>query len=130
MEKVFLNFFAQPLVNFLYENVTRKDLKKIYIHIWTKDQYSRPTSIKNGQLADAGNPKYTLRHGLGWGFIWVLPQGHVKVISRSNQPRRGKMFLLFLLQLYQFKMSMMIETHLGPNTEVHQTHLKEVTGVI
>ena len=25
---------------------------------------------------------------------------------------------------------MMVETHLGPNTEVHQTHLKEVTGVI
>ena len=27
-------------------------------------------------------------------------------------------------------MSMMVETHLGPNTEVHQTYLKEVTGVI
>ena len=25
---------------------------------------------------------------------------------------------------------MMVETHLGPNTDVHQTHLKEVTGVI
>ena len=71
-------------------------------HIWTNDQYSRPTSITNGQLADSGNHKYTLRHGLGWGFIWVLPQGHVKVISRSNQPKRVRIFsfLLFLLQLY------------------------------
>ena len=25
---------------------------------------------------------------------------------------------------------MMVETHLGANTEVHQTHLTEVTGVI
>ena len=25
---------------------------------------------------------------------------------------------------------MMVETHLGPNMEVHQTHLKEVTGSI
>ena len=69
-------------------------------HIWTND--SGPTSIKNGQLADGGNPKYTLRHGLGWGFIWVLPQGYVKVISRSNQPKNVRIFsiLLFLLQMY------------------------------
>ena len=26
----------------------------------------------------------TLRHGLGWGFIWVLPQGHVKVKSAQK----------------------------------------------
>ena len=55
---------------------------KIYKKNWTNDQYSRPTSIKNGQLADGGNPKYTLRHGFGWGLIWVLPprscQGHIK----------------------------------------------------
>ena len=42
--------------------------------------------------ADGGNPKYTLRHGLRWDFIWVLPQGHVKVISRSNQPKRVRIF--------------------------------------
>ena len=53
-------------------------------HIWTNDQYSRPTSIKNGQLADGSNPKYILRHGSGWGFIWVLPQGHVKVKSAKK----------------------------------------------
>ena len=73
----FLLNFSQPLFNFLYENVTGKDFF-LNRHIWTNDQCSRPTSIKNGQLADGGNPKYTLRHGLGWGFIWVLPQGHVK----------------------------------------------------
>ena len=38
------------------------------------------TSIKHVQLADGCNSKYTLRHALGKGFIWVLPQGHVKVI--------------------------------------------------
>ena len=91
MEKVFFENFPQPLFNFLYENVTRKSSKKNR-HIWTNDQYSRPTSIKKGQLAEGGNPKYTLRHGLWWGFIWVLPQGHVKVISRSNQPKRVRTF--------------------------------------
>ena len=34
-------------------------------------------SIKNSQLADGGNPKYTLRHGLGWGIKYP------KAISRS-----------------------------------------------
>ena len=61
-------------------------------HIWTNDQYSRPTSIKNGQLTDGGISEYTLRHGLGWGFIWVLPQGRVNVISRSNQAKRVRIF--------------------------------------
>ena len=64
----FFEIFSQPLVNCLHENVTGKDLKK-NIHIWTNDQYSRPTSIKNSLLADRGDPKYTLRHGLGWSFI-------------------------------------------------------------
>ena len=41
MEKVFLDISSQPLFNFLYENVLNR-------HIWTNDQYSRPTSIKNG----------------------------------------------------------------------------------
>ena len=30
-------------------------------------------------------PKYTWWHGLRLGFIWELPQGHGKVISRSQQ---------------------------------------------
>ena len=82
MRKFFLEFFSQPLFKLLHENVTG-----------TNDQYSRPTSIKNGQLADGDNPKYTLRHGLGWGFQWVLPQGHVKVILlRSNHPKRVRIF--------------------------------------
>ena len=98
MEKVFFKIYSHPLLNFLYENVTGKDLKKNR-NIWTNDQYSRPTSIKNGQLSDGGNPKYKLLHGLGCGFIWVLPKGHVKVISRSNQPKRVRIFS-FLLQLY------------------------------
>ena len=68
MEKVFLKKISQPPFNFLYKIVTGKDLKKNR-HIWTNDQYSRPTSNENGQLADGGNPKYTLRHGLRWGFI-------------------------------------------------------------
>ena len=58
-------------------------------HIWTNDQYSRPTSIENGQLADGGNHKYTLRHGLGWGYIimGITPrscQGHIKVKSAKK----------------------------------------------
>ena len=74
MEKVLDEFFSQPFFNFLYKNVTGK-IFFLNRHIWTNDQYSRLTSIKNGQLADGG-PKYTLRHGLGWGFIWALPKGH------------------------------------------------------
>ena len=81
MEKVFFEIFSQPLFNLFYENFLNG-------HIWTNDQYSRPISIKNGLLADGGNPKYTLRQSLGWSFIWVLPQGHVKIIARSNQPKR------------------------------------------
>ena len=34
---------------------------------------------------DEAQPKYTWWDGLGWGFIRVLPQGHLKVISRSYQ---------------------------------------------
>ena len=49
-------------------------------------------------------------------------QGHIKV--KSAKRGQNISFLLF------FRMSMMVETHLGPNTEVHQTHLKEVIGVI
>ena len=78
MEKYFFfKFFLNPYSI----SCMRMSPGRIYFlnsHFWTNDQYSRPTSIKNGQLADRGNPKYTLRHGLGWGFIWVLPQGLVK----------------------------------------------------
>ena len=88
MEKVFfLKNYSQPLFNFFYENVTGKDFFSNR-HIWTNDQYSRPTSIKNGQLADGGNPKYTLRHVLGWGFnMGITPrscQGHIKVKSAKK----------------------------------------------
>ena len=34
---------------------------------------------------DESQPKYTWWHGLGLGFTWVLPQGHDKVISRSQE---------------------------------------------
>ena len=84
-ESFFLKFFLNS-INLLHENVTGKDFF-LNTHIWTNDQYSRPTSIKNGQLTVEGN-----RHGLGWGFLWVLPQGHVKVISRSNQTKRARIF--------------------------------------
>ena len=91
MEKVFfLNFFLNPY-SISCMRMSPGRIKKNR-HIWTNDQYSRPTSIENGQLADGGNPKYTLRHGLGWDFTWVLPQGHVKVISRSNQPKKVRIF--------------------------------------
>ena len=85
MEKVFFEIFSQPLLNFLYENVTGKDKN---IHIWTNEQYNRPTSIKNAQLADGGNPKYALRHGLGWGFHIGITlrscHGHIKVKSAKK----------------------------------------------
>ena len=41
--------------------------------------------IKHVQLADESILNYTLRHGLGWGFIWVLPrswQSHLNVTAR------------------------------------------------
>ena len=52
-----------------------------------------PTSIKNGQLADGGNPKYTLRHGLGGGY-------YPKVMSRSYQgqiSQKGSEYLVFVV---------------------------------
>ena len=54
-------------------------------------------SIKNSQLADGGNPKYTLRHGLGWGITPRPYQGH---IIKVKSPKKGHNihFLLFLLQ--------------------------------
>ena len=77
-KKFFLYFL--PLIQFLLWECHREGFF-LNRHIWTNDQYSRPTSFKKGQLADGGNPKYTVRHGLGWAFIWVLPQGHSKVKS-------------------------------------------------
>ena len=55
-------------------------------------------------------------------------QGHLKVIIKVNSAKKGEnsKFLLFLLQLY--RMYLMVETHLGSNTEVHQTHLKRLQG--
>ena len=88
--KFFFEIFSQPLFNFLYENVIENDFF-LNRHIWINDQYSIGP-LKNGRLADGGNPKYILRHGLGWGFIWVLPQGHVNVVSRSNQPKMVRIF--------------------------------------
>ena len=89
-----MKFFLNPLFNFLYENVIVKDFFFLNRHILINDQYSTCSigPLKNDRLADGGNPKYILRHGLGWGFIWVLPQGHVNVISRSNQPKRVRIF--------------------------------------
>ena len=50
-----------------------------------------PLLLKKGQLdgqLDGGNPKYTVRHGLGWAFIWILHprscQGHSKVKSAKK----------------------------------------------
>ena len=86
-----MNFFPNSYSISCMRIITGEDFF-LNRHIWTDDQYSRPTYIKNYQLADEGNPKYTLRHGLGWGFICLLPQGHVKVISRSNQPKRVRIF--------------------------------------
>ena len=94
MEKVLIGILFSPF-NFLYENVTGRDFF-LNRHIWTNDRYTRPTSLKKDQLADGGNSKYTVRHGVGWAFIWVLPQGHVKVIARSNQPKRSE-YLVFIV---------------------------------
>ena len=48
-------------------------------------------------------------------------QGHLKVTARSRQPTKVKIvsFCCFLLQFCLFEMSMMVETYLGPNTEVY-----------
>ena len=54
-------------------------------------------------------------------------QGYIKV--KSAKKGENSKFLLCLLQLYYFRMSIMVETHLGPNTEVHQTHLKILQGL-
>ena len=53
-------------------------------------------------------------------------QGHLKVTARSNQLKmdENNLFLLFVLQLCPLKISMMVLTHLEPNTELHQTHFQ------
>ena len=57
-------------------------------------------------------------------------QGHLKVTARSNQLKKDEnnLFLLFFLQLCPLKMSMMVQTHLEPNTELSQTHFKTLKG--
>ena len=52
--------------------------------------YSRSTSNKNGRLADGGNSKYTLRHGVRRRVMFhmgITPrscQGHIKVKSAKK----------------------------------------------
>ena len=46
---------------------------------------------------DESQPKFTWWHGLGLGFKVVLPQGHDKVISRSQQ---GQISLKFVKIVY------------------------------
>ena len=62
-------------------------------------------------------------------MTWAGVGPHMSVTPRSSQghnnvksAKKGKNSK-FLLQLCMFRMSMMAETHLCPNTEVHQTHL-------
>ena len=38
---------------------------------------------------DKSQPNYTLCHGLGLGLTGVLPQGHNKVIPRSQEGQLG-----------------------------------------
>ena len=77
-------------------------------------------------------PKPSTHGETGWGrasYGYYLKvklrssQGHIKVKS-VKKGENSK----FLLQLYLFRMSIMVETHLGPNTEVHQTHLERLQG--
>ena len=58
------------------------------------------------------------REGLHMSVTPRSSQGHNNVKSAKKGKNR-----LFLLQLCSFRMSMMAETHLCPNTEVHQTQL-------
>ena len=57
-------------------------------------------------------------------------QGHLKVTAWSNQLKmdENNLFLFLFLQLCPLKMSMVVQTYLEPNTELHQTHFKTLQG--
>ena len=59
-------------------------------------------------------------------------QGHLKVTARSNQLKmdENNLFLLFFLQLCPLKMSMMVQTHLKPNTEFTKHISRHYRGFI
>ena len=72
-------------------------------HIAEMDQIINSTIVMLGPMATTSNTldesqtKYTWWHGLGLGFKGVLPQGHDKVISRSQQ---GQISLKFVKMVY------------------------------
>ena len=43
------------------------------------------TMVITSNTYDESQPKYTWWHGLGLGLTGVLPQGHNKVIARSQK---------------------------------------------
>ena len=59
-------------------------------------------------------------------------QGHLKVTARSNQLKmdENNLFLFLFLQLCSLKMSMVVQTYLESNTELHQTHFKTLQGFL
>ena len=78
------------------------------------------------------NPSRPTHGDMGWGgaSFWCYP----KIMSRSSQgqsigksAQKGWKLLVFAL-IMLFEIWMMVETHLGPNTEIHKTHVKSLEG--
>ena len=82
------------------------------------------------------HPKYTWWHGLGLAFIWELPQGHGKVISRSQQGQISSKWLkiayfgCFCYNYAHLSCLWWLKTYPDSNTDLYQNNLYQVIGVI